>query len=262
MGSKAPAEQGHSQEDEQSGLPAGDSRQTRPGSVPGVAPGNGAAISFALPKKKPRVVQAEQSEDQRWFTVVPFRAAKDKRLGKTELRVLMMVCAYANKGGLAWVGQERVAGHLGVSRRRVGQCMQKLTDCGYLRVTHKGYPGQRAFTRQVIFRDSIDADEAAAIAGELAPAQLRQQEKQYMDANKPKRKPGRPRKEKTYQEQGTDSLPQSRGEDGIRELVDLNILIAPEIAAAARERAATRAGVSPEQVSEALIHAELRRMLE
>ena len=194
--------------------------------------------------------------------MVPFRAAKDKRLGKTELRVLMMVCAYANKGGLAWVGQERVAGHLGVSRRRVGQCMQKLTDCGYLRVTHKGYPGQRAFTRQVIFRDSIDADEAAAIAGELAPAQLRQQEKQYMDANKPKRKPGRPRKEKTYQEQGTDSLPQSRGEDGIRELVDLNILIAPEIVAAARERAAARAGVPPEQVSEALIHAELRRMLE
>ena len=176
--------------------------------------------------------------------------------------MLVRYCSYTNRGGLAWVGYARLGQDQGVSGRRAGQLINALEKKGYLRTTHKGYPGQRAYTRQVVYKEDIDADEAATIAGELAPAQLYKQEKETMEAMKPKRGRGRPKKEKTYQDEPSNSLQQSTAEDVDRELVDLNILIAPEIVAAARQQAAARAGVPPDQVPEALLHAELRRMLE
>jgi len=269
MGSKATAEQGNSQEDIKSGLPAGDSRPQRPGSVPGATSGNGAAISFALPKKKPRVVQADQSEDQRYFSIVPLRAALDKTLTPAQFRMLVRYCSYTNRGGLAWVGYARLGQDQGVSGRRAGQLINALEKKGYLRTTHKGYPGQRAYTRQVVYKEDIDADEAATIAGELAPAQLYKQEKETMEAMKPKRGRGRPKKEKTYQDEPSNSLQQSTAEDAIQELVEIGIYTSMDFAGVepALLEAATRAAAEKAQVSESLlrieqIEAELRRMLE
>lgn len=269
MGSKAAAEQGHGQEDEQSGLPAGNSRPQRPGSVPGATSGNGEAISFALPKQKPKIVQEDQAEDKRYFSIVPLRAALDKTLTPAQFRMLVRYCSYTNRGGLAWVGYARLGQDQGVTGRRAGQLINALEKKGYLRTTHKGYPGQRAYTRQVVYKEDIDADEAATIAGELAPAQLYKQEKETMETMKPKRGRGRPKKEKTYQDEPSNSLHQSSAKDVDKALVEIGVFRSEEFAGVepalldlAMRQAAERHGIDQSLLANHQIEAELRRMLE
>lgn len=94
------------------------------------------------------------------------------------LRALLILCSYTNKAGVAWVSLERIGKDLSVSRPRAGQLVKKLTELGYVRVIHKGFKGYCADSRQVIFNPDITADEAAAVAGELAPFQIEQQRKE------------------------------------------------------------------------------------
>jgi len=94
------------------------------------------------------------------------------------LRALLILCSYTNKAGVAWVSLERIGKDLSVSRPRAGQLVKKLTELGYVRVIHKGFKGYCADSRQVIFNPDITPDQAAAVAGELAPYQLKQQRKE------------------------------------------------------------------------------------
>lgn len=176
--------------------------------------------------KKPRIRLKEQPPDQRSFTVAPLRAATDRGLTPMELRALLVFCSYVNKGGVAWVGLERIGSDLGVGMSRAHKLVTALTKKGYMRTIHKGFSGVVAHTRQVIYKEGIDADEAATISGELAPFQIRQQQKEQeaMEKKQAKRKP---RKAKVigpgYQTLDADSVELSsvRGED--QKLVDLEV---------------------------------------
>lgn len=131
-------------------------------------------VRVQLPKK-PRIVQAEALPDQRKFIVMPFRAATDYDLTHMQLRVLMVLCSYCNRGGIAWVGTAKIAELMGKESSNIGRHLKNLEKKGYIRIVCKGFKGMRAHTRQVIFDPAISADDAAAISGEAAPYQLRQQ---------------------------------------------------------------------------------------
>lgn len=132
------------------------------------------ATPIQLPKK-PRIKLAEPLPDQRKFIVLPFRAATDYRLTHMQLRVLLVLCSYCNRGGVAWVGSEKIAQMLQREASNITRHLKSLERKGYIRIVCKGYPGQRAHTRQVVFADDITAADAASITGELAPYMLRQQ---------------------------------------------------------------------------------------
>ena len=135
-------------------------------------------MDLLIPDKKPRIRQKQQAPDQRSITVCPIRAASDRRMTAQVLRALLILCSYTNKAGVAWVSLERIGKDLSVSRPRAGQLVKKLTELGYVRVIHKGFKGYCADSRQVIFNPDITADQAAAVAGELAPYQIEQQRKE------------------------------------------------------------------------------------
>lgn len=124
--------------------------------------------------KKPRIEQAAPLPDQRKFIVLPFRAATDYALTPMQLRVLLVLCSYCNRGGIAWVGSAKIAELLKREASNIGRHLQNLERKGYIKVVCKGFKGQRAHTRQVIFDKTISADDAAAISGEAAPYQQRE----------------------------------------------------------------------------------------
>ena len=135
-------------------------------------------MQIKLPEKKPRIRKKDPAPDQRSITVCPIRAATDRKLTPMQLRALLVLCSYTNKAGVTWVGLERVGQDLGVSRERAGFLIRKLIERGYVRVIHKGFKGYCADSRQIIFKQDIGPDEAAAVAGELAPYQIKQQQRE------------------------------------------------------------------------------------
>ena len=134
------------------------------------------ATLIKLPKK-PRILQKEQPPDQRLFTVVPIRAATDRTLTPMELRTLMVLCSYANKGGLTWVGLAKVGQHLGVKINRASVLTRQLIAKNYVRVLYKGYAGERAQTRQIIYNSELSVQEIVANTGEKPPYMIQQESK-------------------------------------------------------------------------------------
>ena len=135
---------------------------------------NQAMETIKLPRK-PRIYKKEQQPDQRQFSVVPIRAITDRSLTNMELRVLMMFCAYSNRGGLTWVGLQRIATHFKISINRTAVLTRSLIAKGYIKVLYHGFAGERAHTRQIIFND-LKLEDIIAIAGESAP---------YLQENQP-----------------------------------------------------------------------------
>lgn len=157
-------------------------------------------MEIKVPKHKPRIVQKEQVPDQRIVSVVPIRAVGDRTLTAAQYRVLLAFSSYANKGGVTWVGLDRIGKDTGTSATRAGVITRQLISKGYIRVLRKGYPGDRAQTRQVVYTDK-SLEEIVAITGEK-PRFMIEQERRAMEKEqqnqqvKPyKGKPrGRPRK--------------------------------------------------------------------
>lgn len=94
-----------------------------------------------------------------------------------ELRVLLLYCCYTNRSGLTWVGQQRLATHLNVSKMRVSVLTTALINKGYLRVVYQGFRGERADTRQVIYKADLNLADIVAVTGEPAPYMIEQQQK-------------------------------------------------------------------------------------
>lgn len=94
-----------------------------------------------------------------------------------EMRVLMLYCCYTNRSGLTWVGQQRIATHLGVSKMRVSVLTTALINKGYLKVVYQGFRGERADTRQVIYRDNVPLADIVAVTSDPAPYMIEQQQK-------------------------------------------------------------------------------------
>ena len=120
-------------------------------------------VDFKIPKKKPRVIEKQALPDQRKFAVVPMPALSDERLHHLSIRVLALICSYANKAGITWVGQARIADHLNISKQAVNKAVKQLKEAGYLEVMSKGFRGERADTMRIIYDPSIKAEDAIAI---------------------------------------------------------------------------------------------------
>lgn len=183
-------------------------------------------MELQIPTKKPRIRQKEQPLDQRTITVCPIRAATDRTLTPMQLRALLVYCSYTNKAGVAWVGLERIGKDLGVSKPRAHQLISALDKKGYIKTLHKGYTGVCANTRRVMFDATLSAADAAAISGELAPYQIRQQQKEREEMEKKqakrnarKRKPIEP----SNQVVNADSLNLSDPVRDDERLVDLKV---------------------------------------
>lgn len=86
-----------------------------------------------------------------------------------QLRTLLMFCAYSNRGGLTWVGLKRIADHFGVTMNTAAIHTRQLIKKGYIRVLYHGYKGERAHTRQIVFKADMKLEDIIAIAGESAP---------------------------------------------------------------------------------------------
>ena len=119
-------------------------------------------IEFKLPKR-PKIIEKQAPPDQRKFAVVPMRAATDTELHGFSVKVLVLLCSYANRAGITWVGQQRIAEHLQVSKQQVARAMKQLRERGHIEVMSKGFRGERANTTRVIYDPEIKADDAIAI---------------------------------------------------------------------------------------------------
>lgn len=116
---------------------------------------------FTIPKK-PKIKLKPQAPDKRQIAVVPLRAIMDKSLSLGALRVLCMVCSYANRSGITWVGQDRLAKDLGINRRTVTAQMTQLRQKNYIERLTKGAKMSHTSTMRIVYNEDIGLAEALA----------------------------------------------------------------------------------------------------
>ena len=119
-------------------------------------------MNFDIPKK-PKIRLKPKPQDRRQIAIVPLRAVMDKSLSLGALRVLCMVCAYANRSGITWVGQERLAKDLGVSRRTITAQMTKLREKNYVDRLTKGARMSHTSTMRIVYNEDISLADALAL---------------------------------------------------------------------------------------------------
>jgi DNA-binding transcriptional ArsR family regulator len=121
-------------------------------------------MTFTIPKQ-PKIKLKAKPPDQRKIAVLPLRALRDKTLYNQSIRVLGLLCSYANRAGITWVAGTTLAKELGVSKSAISQQMRQLKQKGYVEVIKRGYMGQRTDTVRIIYDPSISATDALAILG-------------------------------------------------------------------------------------------------
>ena len=119
-------------------------------------------MNFDIPNK-PKIKLKPKPQDRRQIAIVPLRAVMDKSLSLGALRVLCMVCAYANRSGITWVGQERLAKDLGVSRRTITAQMTKLRAKNYVDRLTKGARMSHTSTMRIVYNEDIGLADALAL---------------------------------------------------------------------------------------------------
>ena len=119
-------------------------------------------MNFDIPKK-PNIKLKPKPQDRRQIAIVPLRAVMDKSLSLGALRVLCMVCAYANRSGITWVGQERLAKDLSVSRRTVTSQMKQLRELHYVERLNKGARLSHTSTMRIVYNEDISLIDALAL---------------------------------------------------------------------------------------------------
>lgn len=212
------------------------------------------ATPIKLPAK-PRIRQKEQLPDQRQVTIVPIRAATDRSLTEMELRTLMVFCSYTNRSGLTWVGLKRISTHFGVSVPRMTKLTQGLIAKGYIKVLYKGFAGERAQTRQVIF-NKLSVEDIVAVTSEPAPYMIEQSLKEQLNQpvkgqTMPKRKP---KVINTVNDQPVSNLILNLNDGNKAKIESIKRIIGNDLFDAVMQN--LPADASPQQ-----IEAELQRML-
>ncbi len=86
------------------------------------------------------------------LSIIPAAAVFDSRLSRTDLAVLCVLGAYADRKGQCWPATTTLAEGIRVSTRQIRRCLRNLESCGYLRSTHR--KGQRSIYSIVL--DAID----------------------------------------------------------------------------------------------------------
>ena len=142
-------------------------------------------IEFKLPKRRPKIVEKVAPPDQRKFAVVPMRAATDTELHGFSMKVLVLLCSYANRAGITWVGQQRIADHLQAPKQQVARAMKQLRERGHVEVVSKGFRGEKANTTRIIYDPEIKTEDAISIASSKEdsrpPEQVRKEAKEMTE---------------------------------------------------------------------------------
>lgn len=113
--------------------------------------------SFELPE--PPVIEQHRPQDLRKYSIVPIRAANDRRIRPAAMRALLAVCSYANRAGLCWPSHENVGKMLGVSRQAAGRQIRILRDLGYLKVVKNHTYGKTAQILRVMYDETVSTAE-------------------------------------------------------------------------------------------------------
>jgi biotin operon repressor len=121
-------------------------------------------MTFTIPKQ-PKIKLKGKPPDRRQIAVMPLRALRDKTLYNQAIRVLGLLCSYANRAGITWVAGTTLAKELGVSKSAISQQMRQLKEKGYVEVIKRGYAGQRTDTLRIVYDPSISTLDALAILG-------------------------------------------------------------------------------------------------
>jgi len=109
--------------------------------------------SFELPA--PPVIEQHRPQDLRKYSIVPIRAANDRRIRPAAMRALLAVCSYANRAGLCWPSHENVGKMLGVSRQAAGRQIRILRDLGYLHKVKNHSYGRTAQILRVVYDENL-----------------------------------------------------------------------------------------------------------
>lgn len=117
---------------------------------------------FNLPAK-PKIRLQPAPPDRRQIAVLPLRAIQDKDLNHAAVRVLALVCSYANRAGITWVGQARLASDIGVSFRAISRQINILKKKKYIEILVKGGKLSHTATMRVIYNPTIGVDDAIAL---------------------------------------------------------------------------------------------------
>ena len=99
------------------------------------------------------------------FAVVPLKALDDPNLSDGAARTLARICGFANRAGLAWVSQDRLATDIGKRREVINRHFRALKKHGYLQPISKAYKGFKGATMRVVFDPTISTRTAVARAG-------------------------------------------------------------------------------------------------
>lgn len=118
---------------------------------------------FNLPDK-PKIKLKARLPDQRKIAVIPLRALRDKTLWNGAIRVLGLVCSYANRAGITWVSQDRLAEELGITRSGVTHYITHLRNKGYIERIKKGKKLRFTSTMRVIYDEELTLEDALGIA--------------------------------------------------------------------------------------------------
>jgi len=178
----------------------------------------GQVVEFTLPKKKPRVIEKEPLPDQRKYAVVPFGALSDERLHHLSIRVLALICSYANRAGITWVGQTRIGAHLHITKQAVNKAVKQLKQAGYIEVVSRGFRGERADTIRVVFDAKLSAEDAVSVTSSIEDTrspEMSKRDKEIMaimaDNDRPDLTPEEIRANQKRLEQLVGSLVQPKG---------------------------------------------------
>jgi len=109
--------------------------------------------SFEIPEKP--LIEQHRPQDLRRYSIVPIRAANDRRIRPAAMRVLLTVCSYANRAGLCWPSHENVGKALGVSRQAAGRQIRILRELGYFKVVKNHSHGKTAQIIRVIYDETL-----------------------------------------------------------------------------------------------------------
>lgn len=146
---------------------------------------------FKLPDK-PAIKEYDRKPDGRKYCVVPYRAALDKSLTKTELMHLLVLASYSANNGFSYVGITTLAKDHKCSMQNVAKYIKRLERKGYVKTHRKGVNGIRGCLRQIIFDASLSPQDIVAISNEPIPSKPIQ----YESDDDMKRR-GRPAKQNT-----------------------------------------------------------------
>lgn len=169
--------------------------------------------AWTVPKQ--HKIQQQAPVDRRLRFVAPFRALSDQRLTPSDFKVLMAMCAHANRAGMAWPSQAGIGQLTGIARENVSRSVKRLIEFKYLRLVSRGnsYQKKASCYQILVIEDAPEPLDAIAIASDrsvdddLTPPHL-----------KPKQKPKEARMEDKQLTQVTQEEGKQRSQEVSKKL--------------------------------------------